>query len=131
MSGRLEGKVAVITGGASGIGEVTVRRFVEEGAELRVIHLSACEESVPQGFDRDVLREESKNAMSVLGILPENHLVERFAVRKFPDVRQEILELFVKLREFNPDLVLLPSTTPTTTDHSFAVNALHRTLPRA
>ncbi|WP_432478456.1 3-oxoacyl-ACP reductase [Nocardioides sp. GXQ0305] len=36
MTGRLDGKVAVVTGGCSGIGLATVRRFVEEGARVVV-----------------------------------------------------------------------------------------------
>src|SRR5690606_24121460 len=32
--GRLQDKVAIVTGGSRGMGEATVRRFVEEGAKV-------------------------------------------------------------------------------------------------
>ncbi len=36
MAGRIEGKVAVVTGGCSGIGLATVRRFAAEGAKVLI-----------------------------------------------------------------------------------------------
>jgi NAD(P)-dependent dehydrogenase (short-subunit alcohol dehydrogenase family) len=55
MAGRLVGKVAVVTGGCSGIGLATVRRFAEEGAQVVIGDLDDVR-------GKEVLRDEGNLA---------------------------------------------------------------------
>ncbi len=59
MSGRLEGKITIVTGGNTGIGKRTVERFVEEGATVVLAARRAAEgEAVAEACgDRAVFRQ--------------------------------------------------------------------------
>lgn len=97
----------------------TISRLIESGSEIHYVALSRCEQSVPEGFPKDVLETECRACVSNLGVPQENIQVWDFEVRKFPSLRQEILERFVKLnRALKPKLVLLPSSFDTHQDHS-------------
>lgn len=70
MAGRLEGKVAIVTGSASGIGAATVRRFHAEGAKVVVADVSGAQEAVAKelgdgaiAVEVDVRNGESVKAM--------------------------------------------------------------------
>jgi|SRR5579871_2172769 len=69
MSGRLEGKVAVITGAASGIGRASARRFTAEGARVVIADLAdgpgseLADELATTFVHADVTDPESVRAM--------------------------------------------------------------------
>lgn len=97
----------------------TIARMVEEGTQVHYACFSACEESVPEGYDEDVLKREVAEAVAVLGIAPECFTLLSFPVRHFPAHRQAILEELVVLRKrIEPDLVFVPALSDIHQDHS-------------
>jgi NAD(P)-dependent dehydrogenase (short-subunit alcohol dehydrogenase family) len=54
MTGRFDGKTAIITGGAKGIGRATAVRFLREGGRLAVLDQEAEESDWVQGLRREV-----------------------------------------------------------------------------
>lgn len=96
----------------------SIVRFLDEGHEVHYAACSICEESVPEGWPRDILDVEVRRATAVLGIPPAQLRVQRFRVRRFPEQRQEILEDLVRLnRELTPQVVFLPSLEDVHQDH--------------
>ncbi|GGG07600.1 SDR family NAD(P)-dependent oxidoreductase [Paenibacillus aceti] len=78
---RFENKVAIVTGGASGIGEATVRLFAAEGAKVVIADFSDRGQTVSdelngQGFDTLFVKTNVTSEQDVI------HMVER-TVEKF------------------------------------------------
>jgi LmbE family N-acetylglucosaminyl deacetylase len=96
----------------------SIAKFIEQGKEVFYAVFSFAEESVPDGFPKDVLHKELEASATTLGI-PSNHVISlSYRVRYFSYKRQEILEDMVKLRrDIQPDLVLFPNEKDVHQDH--------------
>jgi len=86
--------------------------------DVHHVVFSIAEDSVPAGFDKDIVETECKMASEYLGLDPANLIIDHFQVRRFPEFRQQILDTLITIREkLNPDIVFTPSTQDIHQDH--------------
>ena len=80
-SGRLEGKVALITGGDSGIGRAVAALFAREGADIAILYL--CEHDDAQKT-KEIVEKEGRRAVTIAGDIGDKQFCER-AVKQAVD----------------------------------------------
>lgn len=112
---RLKDKVAIVTGGASGIGKAIVERFAKEGARVVI-----CDINLKLALKlSDQLKEESVKSLAFEMDVSDSSLVEKVV----NDVTEQFkrIDILVNNAGITKD-ALLVRTTPSDWDRVLAVN---------
>jgi NAD(P)-dependent dehydrogenase (short-subunit alcohol dehydrogenase family) len=82
-SGRLKGKVALITGGDSGIGRATAALFAREGADIAILYLCEHDDAAKT---KAIVENEGRRAITIAGDVGDKDFCEKA-------VKQTVAEL--------------------------------------
>ncbi len=120
MPGRLDGKVAIVTGGASGIGEATCRLFVREG--VRGLVLADISDAGGKAIETELQKAGGDVCYQHLDVSQESQWIETM---KMVDARWGRLDVLVNNAGRGGVLIRPPveHTTEEAMDVSFAINA--------
>ena len=97
----------------------TISRLIEDGKKVTYVAFSTAQQSVPEGFPKDILKTEVKQATQTLGIEPGNLIIYNYeskktGIRKTRDIRG--VNTPEKVSDF--DLVFIPSLHDIHQDHT-------------
>jgi NAD(P)-dependent dehydrogenase (short-subunit alcohol dehydrogenase family) len=98
-SGRLDGKVALITGADSGIGRATAALFAREGADIAILYL--CEHDDAKKT-KEIVEQEGRRAITIAGDLGSKDFCEQ-AVKQTVDQLGKLDILVNNAGEQHPD----------------------------
>jgi NAD(P)-dependent dehydrogenase (short-subunit alcohol dehydrogenase family) len=98
-SGRLKGKVALVTGGDSGIGRAVAALFAREGADVAILYL--CEHDDAE-FTKGIVEKEGCKAITIAGDIGDKDFCER-SVRRTVDELGRLDILVNNAGEQHPD----------------------------
>jgi NAD(P)-dependent dehydrogenase (short-subunit alcohol dehydrogenase family) len=73
-SGRLNGKVALITGADSGIGRAVAALYAREGADVAIVYLCEHDDAAKT---REIVEKEGRRAITIAGDIGEKDFCER------------------------------------------------------
>jgi NAD(P)-dependent dehydrogenase (short-subunit alcohol dehydrogenase family) len=80
-SGRLEGKVALVTGADSGIGRAVAALFAREGADVAILYLCEHDDAAKT---KEIVEAEGRRAITIAGDIGDKSFCER-AVKQVVD----------------------------------------------
>jgi len=98
-SGRLKDKVAIVTGGDSGIGRAVCALFAREGADVAIVYL--CEHDDAE-FTKGIVEKEGRKAILIAGDIGEREFCEQ-AVKRTVDELGRLDILVNNAGEQHPD----------------------------
>jgi NAD(P)-dependent dehydrogenase (short-subunit alcohol dehydrogenase family) len=85
-AGKLEGKVALVTGGDSGIGRAVAYLYAREGADVAIVHLP--EEQQDAEETRRAIEEEGRRCLTLAGDLSQPKFCQQVVERTVQELGQ-------------------------------------------
>lgn len=96
-----------------------INKAIRFNCDVTVVNFSNAWQSLPSGYDKNTLIDESKKAALTLGLKKEQVIQLEYEVREFSSSRQAILNELINLRDtISPELVLMPASDDIHQDHS-------------